>query len=805
TTYVVAFDGVASAVFSYRVNDGSWSEANGFDNGDGSWAGTTSAFADFDEVDWFVTVTSTGGVSMVSPVTAPAAFNSFTVAEMLGPGDSPAHLLLTEICVLGSDAEFIEIYNPTDETVELDNYYLTDAIYNDQGYWRLPEGNPAQNTVGGGGYNDFNGKFPDGSVIEPGQSLSVAVAGATKFAESWGIDPDFEIYAGDDADDSPDLQPLFPGSNEPGEYNGDPTYPSLTNDGEIIVLYYWDGVNNLVTDIDMFMWGSSTSARVDKTGISINGSTYHPDTPIGSQDQFSGTHDFGESYVRLDPSEGSEVNFGGNGPLGHDETSENISTTWQIAVATPGEFEISELTIAAVSLSPSHPEPDADVAVTVTVVALVNVEAVTLSWSLDALNYSDVTCSDNGDGTWSGTIPGQSLDSVVSWFVTAYGSGYTGDWPINTYTVETPPEPGEGLSRLLLTEVCVQGTDGEFIEVYNPNDFEVSLENYYLTDAIYYDQGYWNLGAGNPNQSTVGGGAYYDFNARFPADAMIAAGDTVSIAIAGSGAYTGNYGFAPHFELFEDGQYPDNISDMRDVFEGSINGETIPSLTNGGEIVVLYYWDQVSDLTVDIDAFIWGEGGSYQMNKSGQSVNGTSFNSEAGFPELFDVVHTYDESFIRVDVLEGLEVQSGGNGFEGADETSENMLTTWAIGVSDPVRVPMPEGAGQVTLTVTPAPFLPRLGETIPVRFTASPQSETIVRIFDMEGRVIRTMFDSRFDGAASVVEEDPTRRDWDGRNDTYELMPAGMYIVHLSVVDKFSGEQTTLTAPAVVATRLGG
>ncbi|MBT7311097.1 hypothetical protein HN843_05000 [bacterium] len=74
-----------------------------------------------------------------------------------------------------------------------------------------------------------------------------------------------------------------------------------------------------------------------------------------------------------------------------------------------------------------------------------------------------------------------------------------------------------------------------------------------------------------------------------------------------------------------------------------------------------------------------------------------------------------------------------------------------------------------------------------------------------MEGRVVRTMFDSRFDGAASVVEEDPTRRDWDGRNDRYEIMPAGMYIVHLSVVDKITGEQTTKTAPAVVATRLGG
>jgi len=798
TATITSFDTIETAVFSYRVNEGSWIEASGSDNGDDTWTGNTAILADFDEVDWFVTVTSVAGVVMTKPVSAPAYFNSFTVMEMPDPGDAPAHLLLTEICVQGSPNEFIEIYNPTDETVELDNYYLTDAVYNDQGYWRLPEGNPAQNTIGGGDYNDFHAKFPDGSSIEPGQALTITVAGAEAFSEAWGVEPDFEVYEEGSPDAIPDLSPVFPGSNEP---NGEGDLPSLTNGAEIVVLYYWDGITPLVTDIDMFMWGSSTSARVDKTGYS----TYLPDTPIDEQDQFMTAHNFGETFLRLDPSEGSEVQFGGNGSAGDDETSENISTTWQTGVGTPGVYETQELTIASVSLSPSHPGPDAEATATATIVSLVDVSSVTLSWSLDAATYTDVACTDNGNGTWSGTIPGQPLDTVVSYFVTAVGGGYTADWPVSSYTVENPPEPGEGLARLLLTEICVQGSDAEFIEVCNPNDFDVSLDNYYLTDGVHYDQGYWMLGAGSPNQSTVGGGAYYDFNARFPADAVLAAGDTITVAIAGSAAYTGNYGFAPHFELFEDGQYPDTIDDMRDVFDGSINGETTPSLTNGGEIVVLYYWDGISDLTVDIDAFIWGEGGSYQMNKTGQSVNGTPYNSEAGFPELFDVIHSYDESFIRSDALEGAEVQTGGNGFEGADETSENVLSTWTIGMSDPTRVPMPEGAGNVTLTITPAPFLPRMGETIPVKFTASVQAETIVRIFDMEGRVVRTMFDSRFDGAASVVEEDPTRRDWDGRNDRYELLPAGMYIVHLSVVDKITGEQTTKTAPAVVATRLGG
>ena len=70
--------------------------------------------------------------------------------------------------------------------------------------------------------------------------------------------------------------------------------------------------------------------------------------------------------------------------------------------------------------------------------------------------------------------------------------------------------------------------------------------------------------------------------------------------------------------------------------------------------------------------------------------------------------------------------------------------------------------------------------------------------ILDLEGRLVRTLFDSRFQrpGPSKYVE-------WDGRDDTFELVRAGTYIVHLSAVNEQTGHREEKTAPAVVATRL--
>ncbi len=819
TASITATGTLTTVELYYRSGGGAYTPLAMVDNLNGTWTATIPGFADGTLVEYYVSVADDQGGTALYPATAPTSVLSYTV-EVFEPGDYPPHLLLTEVCVQGSTHEFVEIFNPTDEAVDLSDYYLTDAIYNDQGYWRLPEGNPSQSTVGGGDFFDFQSRFPDGAMIQPGEALTVSLGGSDAFDGVWGVQPDFEMREdGGSPDAIPDMREVFAGSTQ----NVDGTNATLTNSAEIVVLYYWDGVSELVTDIDMFFWGSSTSARVDKTGYSIGGSTYAPDTPIASQDQFAETHEILGSFLRVDRDEAGETDTGGNGSLGHDETSEPLNTTWQAGDGSPGVYEIVDLALTDAVLSPSRPQPGEDAVVTASVTALVTVNSVTLRYAVDGGDYQDVACTDNGDGTWSGTIPGQSEDAVVAWYVVAAGAGGESSvWPagapgtVEEYTVEIIIA-GEGLARLLLTEIATLGSTAEFIEIHNPNDFDVPLRNYYLTDAIYYeDQAYWNLPAGSPSQGSIGGGAFSDFHARFPDDAVLPAGGYISVSMPGSGEFSTVFldpltVKMPNYEMFEDGDTPDAVPDMVEVFPGSINGEGAPTLTNlsdtgtyiNGEIVALYYWDGISDLVTDIDIFIWGEGNSYSASKGGITIGSSTYASEAGYPDPFMTEHAHLQSYTRVDFTEGDEVQAGGNGFEGADETSENFSETWEVMNADPAFLVQPEGTAGITLTVPPKTFLPLSNEKLPIEFTSEGNSETVLRIFDQEGRLVRTLFDSRFDGNPSTDIDWPSNEPWDGRNDVFELVKAGLYIIHLQVTNNQTGKRVEKTAPAVVATRL--
>jgi len=809
-----AGNATSSATLHWRTNAG-WTETAATAAGN-VWSAQIPALPAGTVVQWYVTAAGTAGGAGSLPHGAPFYVRTYTVQQVPDPGDSPPHLLLTEVCVQGSDHEFIEIYNPTDETVELDNYYVTDAVYNTQGYWLLPAGNPSSGTIGGGTFTDFQARFPAGATIEPGEALTLSLAGSDKFQTVWGVSPDFEIREdGASQDAIPNMREVFPGSLQ-GDETG--AWATLTNTAEIVVLYYWNGSSNLVTDIDMFMWGSSTSARVDKTGVSVNGSTYAADTPVASQDQFMLAHEILGSFQRLDPGEGTETEAGGNGPLGHDETSENLSGTWSAADGTPGVYEVVELAVTSATIAPQHPQPGEAAVVTAAVTGTAAVSGVTLRYSLDGGAFTDVACTDNGNGTWSGTIPAQAEGVMVAWYVTAAGAGgATAAWPEGgaaeapTYTVETIV-PGYGLAKLLLTKVCTLGTAAEFVEICNPNAFDVPLRNYYLTDAVYYEsQAYWNLPAGTPTRATVGGGDFTDFTAKFPDDAVLAAGDTITVSIGGSQNFLSAWGVMPYYELFEDDDYEDAVDDLQEVFPGSIDGVTAPTLSNlsdtgtyvNGEMVALFFWDGVSDLVTDIDVFIWGEGNSYTVVKTGITIGASTYAAEAGYPETFMTEHANGEAYVRVDATEGGQVQSGGNGFEGADETSENLATTWAVQAVTPVAPPLPEGSGEITLGVPAKTFLASRGETFRITFTASPGAETVLRILDLNGRLVRHLYDSRFDGDASIVPDTPSIRVWDGRNETYELARAGMYVVHLQVTDPRTGKRIEKTAPAVVSTRL--
>jgi hypothetical protein len=139
---------------------------------------------------------------------------------------------------------------------------------------------------------------------------------------------------------------------------------------------------------------------------------------------------------------------------------------------------------------------------------------------------------------------------------------------------------------LLLSEITVTPTAGEFIEIYNPNTTLVDLTDVYLTDATFANSGayYYNIVTG----ADAGGGGFGDFLARFPNGASIAAGAYQTVSISGSESYTTTYGTIPTYELYEDGAIPDGVPDMLEGLTGSINNQG--GLTNSGEVAILFQW-----------------------------------------------------------------------------------------------------------------------------------------------------------------------------------------------------------------------
>jgi hypothetical protein len=75
---------------------------------------------------------------------------------------------------------------------------------------------------------------------------------------------------------------------------------------------------------------------------------------------------------------------------------------------------------------------------------------------------------------------------------------------------------------------------------------------------------------------------------------------------------------------------------------------------------------------------------------------------------------------------------------------------------------------------------------------------KAVCRIFDMRGRLVKVLFDGRLTGTMR------TALAWDGRDESFELVPAGAYICHLSVTD-LDGRESDARAPIVVAVRLKG
>lgn len=85
--------------------------------------------------------------------------------------------------------------------------------------------------------------------------------------------------------------------------------------------------------------------------------------------------------------------------------------------------------------------------------------------------------------------------------------------------------------------------------------------------------------------------------------------------------------------------------------------------------------------------------------------------------------------------------------------------------------------------------------EAIDIDFFSTGCDHVAVRIFDLKGRSVATVYDGRCLGS--------TRRSWDGRDDSGRKLPPGVYICHIQARARDGGEITDSAVPIVVGTKL--
>ncbi len=111
--------------------------------------------------------------------------------------------------------------------------------------------------------------------------------------------------------------------------------------------------------------------------------------------------------------------------------------------------------------------------------------------------------------------------------------------------------------------------------------------------------------------------------------------------------------------------------------------------------------------------------------------------------------------------------------------------------------IPVEQVEGVVSLKVPAKPFVPDEGEKFPIEYSAGTvHSHVTLRLFDLSGRMVTTLFD----GTGLPF---PITKEWDGRDQLGQLVPLGTYICHLEVVNNNTGKRTVKIAPIVVGTIL--
>lgn len=141
TARIASERAVKKASLLYRTKVGAFSSAPMSSGGDGKWTAIVRAVKNGTKVEYYLTATDSAGRSATSPADAPSTLHTYTT------GSSSPKIRINEVMAEndttiqdpdgGGFPDWIEIYNPGPEPVELDGMHLSDDA-TDPARYRIP-------------------------------------------------------------------------------------------------------------------------------------------------------------------------------------------------------------------------------------------------------------------------------------------------------------------------------------------------------------------------------------------------------------------------------------------------------------------------------------------------------------------------------------------------------------------------------------------------------------------------------------------------------------------------------------------
>ena len=590
---------------------------------------------------------------------------------------------------------------------------------------------PSDTNYWSGLSSDFICRFPSSYSIPAGASIKISLRNQDAYIGTYGDSANLSLD-----DDMLDAVSGF-------STKGNASAPKLNNSSETLILFYWDGTSSTVKDVDYLLWGDNSFA-LDKSSVS----GYQSDTPVSSQ-SYMPVHVTNEKLVRSEnTSEGNETQSGGNGITGHDETSEPLAETWVVADLISSKPVLTNLT-----LNNSAPTTEDILVFEVNVTDNEGVASVTLKYEFQNQTVS-MSMSETTSSNYRAQIgPLNNSGSLIYYVVAEDISGIKDSTSRIAVTISELPEDMTIASLLADLDSYI----GQIIEIDGVVTVPAGKLRTNFTEAFLQDES---------------GKGIILYNSQL--DTSFTRGDSVLVV-----AEVDDFDGKPEL-IYSD------ITILKQGVDIPVEEISISEFNSlQYDYTFVKIWGKIISRS-DPGGTNTGANISIQ-DASGEVSTVRIWNStKILFDDNMELINLELDSLLQVGRI--VEIAGIGGQYSGASQ----LQPAYRSDIKE--KLEGQTGTFGATLAVSPFPFVPQLGEVIQYSYSFPSDARIKLRIFDVMGRLITTLYDE-YRGISFYKEAT-----WNGRDNLNRLVPSGTYLMHLDIVDSVTGKSYQKMAPVVIA-----